>query len=274
VGLRLGLPQVLERRDQGAVVAGRRGHDVLQLGLGPHELVAVVELAPQLALHEQAGGLERHELPVEALGGVEVLEIERQAHERAQRLLLVGLRREQGQRLLVAGERVGRVAAVLVQVGEREDGGGVAGLERHGLPERLDGVVDAAVDAVQARQRHGGRILVGPGLRGALLEVGDELGDVAVALAVQLRQALQRERRPRLRQDDAGVPLEQHGLRRASRGGRGGPWRRRGTEHPPRLGTVHGARRGAMPSVRVEILPGRGPGQRDHRRHEHEQDPP
>ena len=71
------------------------------------------------------------------------------------------------------------------------------------------------------------RVLVGAGLRGARLEVRDERGDVAVAVAVELREALQRERGARLREDDARVALDELGLRRlraAASGGWRWPW--------------------------------------------------
>ena len=72
-------------------------------------------------------GSSRHELLVVALGAVPVLGIESQAGQRAEGLLFVGLRREERQRFLVLGAGVGRLAAILVQVREREDGRGVAG---------------------------------------------------------------------------------------------------------------------------------------------------
>ena len=276
--VRLGLrvPQLLQRGRERAVVPGRRGDDVLQLRLGLRVLAAVVQLATELALHEEARRLERHELLVRRLRRRPVLLVERDGHDAADRLLLVGLRREQRQRLLVAGARLGEVPPVLVEARERLDRHGIRALDGDGLLVGLDGVVGAAVDLVEAREGDGRRVLVGARLRRARLEVDHQLRDVAVALAVELRQALERKRGARLRQGDARVALDEHGLRGARRlvrlpaGSRGRP-----VAPCRRPASARAQRRPVMPTGRVEVLRtrrrrrrhGRGERQRDHGEH-------
>src|SRR6185436_4266233 len=105
---------------------------------------------------------------------------------------------------------------------------------------------------------------------GALLEVGDQRLQIAVTLAVELRQALHGKRRERLREDDRRIARDQRGRARTARrlsfirGGRSARWGRgagggarrtlRGARRRARL-VGGGGRRGALPSARgIEIL--------------------
>src|SRR6185436_8202727 len=112
---------------------------------------------------------------------------------------------EQRERRLEVGAGGGLVAAVGLELGEGEDGGGLLGLFGDGGLVGLDGVVVAAVLLVDAGQGDAHRPALAAALRGALLEVFDELFEVAVALAVELGEALDGEGLAGLAEDDRGV---------------------------------------------------------------------
>jgi len=84
----------------------------------------------------------------------------------------------------------------------------------------------AAFELVEARERHRGGVLVGIGTGGPGLEVGHQLREVPVPLAIELRQSLQRKRSSRLREHDPRVAFDEHprgrGVRRANRRKPGG----------------------------------------------------
>ena len=267
VSLRLCAAELLERGRERPVVAGGGSDDVLELDLGARELSARVELAAQLAAHEEACRLELEELPVEPLCPLPVLFVEREAHERPEGLLLVRLHGLQGQRALVARAGWRLFAALLVQAGEREDGGRVVALDRDRPLVRRHGVLGPAVDLVEASEGDRRGNLIGARLRRACLEVRDERRDLAVAVAIELHEALERERHPGLGENDARVP-----------GNEGRPAGRL-VAAPARWGTrgARSMRRGRCAPVataRIEILPGsRAGGRKDKRDREGPPDP-
>ncbi len=160
---------------------------------------------PSSALTKSEPPAELGEALVVALGALEVLEIEAERQQGARRLLQVDAGLEQGQRLLQLGAGARLVAAIRLELSERQHRRRLLGLVGDGLLVGADGVVVAPVLLVDAGERHPRRPGVRPPGGGALLEVVDELLQVAVALAVELPEPLERERLARLREHDAGV---------------------------------------------------------------------
>ncbi len=216
VRLRLSEAELLKGWCKGAIVTRRRGDDLFQLGLCACVFAAVVEFAPELSLHEQAGWLELHQPHVEPGSRVPVFLIERDAHQRTKSLLLVRLHRLNGECLLVKGPRGREVSPVMMNLCERQDGRRVPGFQRDRPSVRRDGVVRSAVDLVEAGEGHRCRVLVRPRLRGPRLEVRYQPCRVPVVVAVELRQPLKGEGRAGLRENHARVALHQHSRRSPS----------------------------------------------------------
>ncbi len=160
------------------------------------------------------------------LGAVPIFLVERERHERAKGLLLVGARGLHGQALLEPGAGGPEIAAVLQQPREREDCVGVVRLECDGLFVGAYGLVGAPIEPVKTRKGYRRRVLLGPWLLRAAFEVCHELGDAPVSLSVKLRQALQRKGGARLSQHHLRVPLDE-GSARGTAGRRARALRRR-----------------------------------------------
>ncbi len=252
--VRLGLrfPEVFERGRERAVVAGGGRDQILELALGPGVFAAREELATELALHVEARRLELHELLVKALRAGPVLRVEGERHQRAERLLLVGRRRLERERLFEARARRRGVAAILMRVSQGEHGARVVRLERDRALVRLHRVVDSPFDLVHARERHDRGVLRRARGPRALLEVGDEVLEAPVLLAIELREPLQRKGRARLREHHLRVAVDEH-LRRLRR--RVAAIRVRVAAVRVRVAAVRvRVRVVMMPPVRVEVL--------------------
>jgi hypothetical protein len=161
VRLRLGLPEIFQRRSERAVVACRGGDQIFELRFGLVVLGALEKLASELALHEQALRIELHELVVERLRACVILRVEREHHERAHALLFVGRHRLQCERFFVTLARAGDVAAVLEEPRQGEQRDGVAILQADRFFVGLDRVVGPPVRLVDAGERHGRGVLLG-----------------------------------------------------------------------------------------------------------------
>src|SRR5439155_25867961 len=101
------------------------------------------------------------------------------------------------------------VAAVLEQAREGEDRGRLARAQADRFLVRLDRIVRATIELVDPGEGDGRGVLVGAARGGALLEFSDEVLQRPILLPVELREALERKRVPRLREDDLRVAVDE-----------------------------------------------------------------
>ena len=208
--LRLRLAEVLQRGRERAVVARRGGDEVLELGLGLLVLGALEELARRARPSRRGSSAGRFTscwwkpfAPAKSLpSSASVISVRSVCSLSAGTCL-------QGERLLVA----------LARRRHRRDPGGGA-RARGARPDRCPSarwpsrrcwIASSGRPSIFAMPASddGRRVLLGPGLRGARLEVLHERGEVAVLVAIELREALEREGRAGLGEDDLRVAIDE-----------------------------------------------------------------
>jgi hypothetical protein len=172
----------------------------------------------------------------------------------------VGVHQRQG--LFEAGTRLKLVAAVQEQLREGQDGDRVLRLLQDGALVHGDGALVLALQLVQTRERHERAPLCCAAAARTLLEVPDESVELAVALAIELRESSERELRAGLCEHDRGVTRdERFAVRRVA-----GPLlglrlcdlRRSGSPRArPRLGRCSRSGPPLLAPLRVELSVGR-----------------
>jgi hypothetical protein len=185
--------------------------------------------------------------------------VEGKAHHGTKDRFAVGRGESERKGLHEALTGLHKVAAVLEETRESEQRGGVLRVEGDRLFVGADGVEGTCIEAIEAGQCGGGCELVRPWLGGARFEVGEELGEVPVAFAVKLGEALKRKRGAGLGKDNPSVPFDENALLGAFGFGGAG----RAARARARID------RGTAPSSRVEVL---GVGGGDERETKSEQD--
>jgi hypothetical protein len=134
----------------------------------------LIEGAPELAAHEEVGGLELHELPVECLRAIPVAAVEGDVHQRAERLLPIRGHGLNFERLFVASAGLRDISTLPEQASEGEEARGVGRFERERGFVGGHRLVRTPCEVVEPRERDRGRMGVGSGLLGPAFEVCDE----------------------------------------------------------------------------------------------------